>query len=168
MTSRQSVRRALCTAVLAPALCLAAPVFLAPSAHAQPVLHAAAAEECAQDDQACKDQQEAQKIEDQQKETEAAAGKAGQTIKDVGKQIDACKPGSAECMGKLTGSGMGEKEGIADMTETVHGFKGEPVNNAASVVAATCSGFPALLPPGSSDNSQSAFPVDQLCSLLGS
>ncbi|MFE3249306.1 hypothetical protein [Streptomyces sp. NPDC059209] len=168
MTARVTVRRALFAAVLAPALCVVAPSFLANPAHAQSVRYVAPAEECAADDKACKDKEDARQIDEQQKETEAAADKAGETIKDVGKQIDACKPGSGECMTKLTGPGMGEKEGIADMTGTIDDFRGEPANNASAVVTSTCSGFAASLPAGSADDSRSPFPVDQLCSLLDS
>ncbi|MER7533697.1 hypothetical protein ABTX77_02780 [Streptomyces sp. NPDC097704] len=143
------------------------------AALALPMTSAAHAEECKPDDQACLDKEanakEAKKIEEQQKKTQEAAGKADKDIKDVGKKIDECPPGSDSCMGKLTsGQGAAEEKGVKDMTETISTFEPEPTDNAQSAVTSTCADFPGSLPQGSGDPGQSPFPVDQLCSLLGS
>ncbi|MGW5780734.1 hypothetical protein [Streptomyces sp. NPDC003863] len=143
------------------------------AALALPTASVAHAEECKPDDQACLDKEanakEAKEIEEKQKKTEEAAGKAGEDIKDVGKKLDECPPSSASCMGKLTsGKGGAEEKGVADMTETISTFEPEPAGNAQSAVTSTCADFPGSLPQGSADPGQSPFPVDQLCSLLGS
>ncbi|WP_406367460.1 hypothetical protein [Streptomyces sp. NBC_00645] len=179
MTSRPTLRRALRAGAFALTVSSAAlgalasavvPAHALPTGH--PLAHTAAAEECAPDDQACKDQQanadEAKKIEEEQKKTQEAAGKAEQTISDVGKKIDECPPGSSACMEKLTGSGTAEKDGITAMTGTISGFQTEPAGNAGAAVTSTCTDFPASLPQGSTTPGQSPFPVAQLCSLLGS
>ncbi|HEY8987175.1 MAG TPA: hypothetical protein VIU15_47365 [Streptomyces sp.] len=156
--------RFLCACALALAVCTGA--YVSP-AHAAPLLAA----ECAENDQPCKDNEanaaEADKIEDQQKKTEADAANAQKQIDAVGKQLDACKPGSSECMEKLSGSGAAEKQGIADMKDTISGFRTEPGDNASSTSSTICSGFAATL-PASADADQSPFPAGQLCSLLGS
>ncbi|MHC5902779.1 hypothetical protein ACVNF4_02515 [Streptomyces sp. S6] len=154
--------RFLCACALALAVCTGA--HMSP-AYAVPV---AAASECAPDDEQCNDDEaSAQKIEDQQKKTEADAANAQKQIDAVGKQLDACKPGSSECMEKLSGSGAAEKQGVADMKDTISGFKTEPGNNASSTSSTVCSDFAATL-PASADPEQSPFPAGQLCSLLGS
>ncbi|MFD9420512.1 hypothetical protein ACFWC9_38305 [Streptomyces goshikiensis] len=180
MNPRTSARRALSTALLAASLSLAAPAFLAAPAHADltdPVgyaWHPAAgtpAEDCAPDDQTCKDRKEVEeqeaKVEEKQKETEEDAKKAEKTIEDVGKKLEECEPGSSSCMEGLTGPGMGEKQGITDMTGTIEDFKPGPAGDASAAVTSTCSDFVASLPTGSADDSQSPFPVAQLCALLG-
>ncbi|MGW1030606.1 hypothetical protein ACWD4Z_00290 [Streptomyces antibioticus] len=171
MTPRASARRVLRTAVLASALSLAVPVLLAPPAHARPPSSLAPAEECAPDDQACKDEQEnteqAQKVEEQQQKTQEDAEKADQTIKDVGRRLEECRPGNSACMDQLAGPGMGEKQGVTDMTATVKGFEPGPAGEASAAVTATCSGFPGSLPAGSADPGRSPFPVSRLCALLG-
>ncbi|MER5931821.1 hypothetical protein [Streptomyces sp. NPDC002054] len=180
MNPRTSARRALSAALLAASLSLAAPAFLAAPAHAQQAgyefpgvlgVPAAPTEDCAPDDQACKDQKENEEqekeVEEQQKETEEDAKKAEKTIEDVGKQLEECKPGSSSCMEGLTGPGMGEKQGIADMTSTIKGIEHGPAGDATAAVTSTCSGFLASLPAGSTDAAQSPFPVSQLCALLG-
>ncbi|WP_416969633.1 hypothetical protein [Streptomyces sp. 4F14] len=150
-------RRFLCACALALAVCSTA--YVSP-AHAVAV----AASECAPEDEACKDSEAAaQKVEDQQKKTEEGAANAQKQIDAVGKQIQECEPGSSECMEKLSGSGAAEKQGIADMKDTISGFRTEPADNASSTSTTVCSGFAATLPAG-----ESPFPNDQLCSLLGS
>ncbi|MFE7600956.1 hypothetical protein [Streptomyces sp. NPDC057494] len=156
---KASARRALAAAVLAAALGLP----LAPTAYA---------EECKPDDQACLDKEanakEAKEIEEKQKKTEEAAGQADKDIKDVGKKIDACPPGSSTCMGTLTGGkGAAEEKGLEKMTGTIDRYRPEPAENASQAVSSTCESFPASLPQGSTDPGQSPFPVSQLCSLLG-
>ncbi|MER5412207.1 hypothetical protein [Streptomyces virginiae] len=195
MNPRTSARRALSAALLAASLSLAAPAFLTAPAYAQPAGHklpnpldvpnlldilrvsgapaalAAPTEDCAPDDQACKDRKEneeqEQKVEEKQKETEEDAKKAEKTIEDVGKKLKECEPGSSSCMEGLTGPGMGEKQGITDMTGTIKDFKPGPAGDASSAVTSTCADFLASLPAGSADDSQSPFPVAQLCALLG-
>ncbi|WP_301364383.1 hypothetical protein [Streptomyces xanthophaeus] len=174
MNPRTSARRALSAALLASALSLAAPTLLTAPAHAEPPGYpalSAPAEECAADDQACKDRKENEeqekKVEEQQKETEEDAKKAEKTIEDVGKKLEECKPGSSSCMEGLTGPGMGEKQGVTDMTSTIKDFKPGPAGDASAAVTSTCSGFLASLPTGSADDAQSPFPVSQLCALLG-
>ncbi|MFB6581211.1 MULTISPECIES: hypothetical protein [unclassified Streptomyces] len=195
MNPRTSARRALSTALLAASLSLSAPAFLAAPAHAQPagfevpdaldvpsplnILSAPGAsvtaevptEDCAPDDQACKDRKEEEEqekeVEEKQKETEEDAKKAEKTIEDVGKKLEECEPGSSSCMEGLTGPGMGEKQGVTDMTSTVKGFKPGPAGDASAAVTSTCSDFVASLPAGSANDSQSPFPVAQLCALLG-
>ncbi|MFB6841701.1 hypothetical protein [Streptomyces sp. NPDC056361] len=157
---KASARRALTVAVLAAALALP----LAPVAYA---------EECKPDDQACLDKEanakEAKEIEEQQKKTQEAAGKADKDIKDVGKKLDECPPSSDSCMGKLTsGKGAAEEKGLEDMTETIDTYEPEPADNAQAAVTSTCTSFPGSLPQGSTDPGKSPFPVDQLCTLLGS
>ncbi|MFF0429191.1 hypothetical protein ACFYUJ_33055 [Streptomyces sp. NPDC004520] len=157
---KASPRRALGAVLLAAALAL-------------PMASVAHAEECKPDDQACLDKEanakEAKEIEEQQKKTKEAAGQADKDIKDVGKKLDECPPGSDSCMGKLTsGQGAAEEKGVKDMTETISTFEPEPTGNAQSAVTSTCADFPGSLPQGSADPGQSPFPVDQLCSLLGS
>ncbi|MFE2014106.1 hypothetical protein [Streptomyces sp. NPDC059491] len=159
-TPKASARRVLTAALLAAALAL-------------PLASVAHAEECKPDDQACLDKeanaQEAKEIEEQQKKTQEAAGQADKDIKDVGKKLDECPPGSASCMGRLTGGkGAAEEKGLADMTDTITTYEPEPADNAQTAVTSTCSAFPGTLPQGSTDPGQSPFPVDQLCSLLGS
>ncbi|MFF4433676.1 hypothetical protein ACFYZ4_31540 [Streptomyces sp. NPDC001513] len=142
-----------------------------PWAPAAPTVPIVPIEDCAPDDQACKDRKEAeeqeQKVEEKQKETEEDAEKAEKTIEDVGKKLEECEPGSSSCMEGLTGPGMGEKQGITDMTGTVKGFKPGPAGDATTAVTSTCADFLASLPAGSADDSQSPFPVAQLCALLG-
>ncbi|MFD7079007.1 hypothetical protein [Streptomyces sp. NPDC059918] len=192
MNPRTSARRALSTALLAASLSLASPAFLTAPAHAQPAgfevpdaldtpsllevlglpgTPAVPTEDCAPDDQACKDRKEneeqEQKVEEKQKETEEDAKKAEKTIEDVGKKLEECEPGSSSCMEGLTGPGMGEKQGVADMTETIKEFKPGPAGDASAAVTSTCSDFLASLPAGSAGDSQSPFPVSQLCALLG-
>lgn len=132
---------------------------------AVPVVPVVSAEECKPDDQACKDAQEEQKIEDQQKKTQAAAEDTQKQIDAVGKKLKECEPGSSECMEKLSGSGAAEKQGISDMKDTISGFKTEPGDNASSTSSGICSGFASTLPSGAGET---PVPVDQMCSLLGS
>ncbi|WP_318207548.1 MULTISPECIES: hypothetical protein [unclassified Streptomyces] len=156
---KASARRVLTAAVLAAALALP----LAPTAYA---------EECKPDDQACLDKEanakEAKEIEEQQKKTQEAAGKAEKDIKDAGKKLDECPPGSSSCMEKLAGKGGREEDGFKDMNTTISTYRPEPADNASQAVESTCTAFPASLPQGSSDPGQSPFPASQLCSLLGS
>ncbi|MFE0653112.1 hypothetical protein ACFVZH_31550 [Streptomyces sp. NPDC059534] len=157
---KASARRVLTAAVLAAALAL-------------PMTAVAHAEECKPDDQACQDKEanakEAKEIEEQQKKTQEAAGKADKDIADVGKKLDECPPGSSSCMGKLTGGkGAAEEKGLAEMTTTISTYEPEPTDNAQTAVTSTCTAFPASLPQGSDGQGQSPFPVSQLCSLLGS
>ncbi|MFI5746993.1 hypothetical protein ACIBBE_13845 [Streptomyces sp. NPDC051644] len=171
---RPVLRAAVLTSALA--LSTALPVFgLASPAYAQSVTAvrgAAPAEECKPDDQACKDREsnakEAAEIEKAQEKNQAAAVQADKDIKEAGEKLKECPPGSASCMEKLTGKGEREEGGISDMTGTIDSFKPDPSDNAASAVESTCADFPASLPAGAADDSQSAFPVSQLCSLLGS
>ncbi|GAV38832.1 hypothetical protein [Streptomyces acidiscabies] len=152
-------RRFLCACALALAVCSAA---YASPAHAVAV----AASECAPDDEQCNDDEaSAQKIEEQQKKTEADAAKAQGQIDAVDKQLKECAPGSSECMTKLAGAGTSEKKGVEEMTSTIKGFKTEPGDNASSTSTGVCSGFTATLPGGAGET---PFPADQLCSLLGS
>ncbi|MER6098230.1 hypothetical protein ABT154_20685 [Streptomyces sp. NPDC001728] len=156
---KASARRVLTATVLAAALALP----LATGAHA---------EECKPDDQACQDKEnnaeQAKKIEEDQKKTKEAAGKADKDIKDAGKKLDECPPDSSSCMGKLTGGKEAAAEqGLKDMTDTISSNEPEPANNAAQAVTSTCEAFPGSLPQGSTDPGRSPFPVDQLCGLLG-
>ncbi|WP_411109986.1 hypothetical protein [Streptomyces sp. c-19] len=161
--SKASPRRVLTVALLAAALAL-------------PLAPAAYGEECKPDDQVCQDQQdkeanakEAKKIEEQQKKNQEAATEADKDIKAAEKKLEECPPDSSSCMSKLTGGkGAAEEKGLKDMTETISSNKPEPANNAAQAVTSTCASFPGSLPQGSTDPGQSPFPVDQLCSLLGS
>ncbi|KND25808.1 hypothetical protein [Streptomyces acidiscabies] len=152
-------RRFLCACALALAVCSAA--YVSP-----PHAVAVAASECAPDDEQCNDDEaSAQKIEDQQKKTEADATKAQGQIDAVDKQLKECAPGSASCMEKLAGAGTDEKAGVKDMTATISGFKTEPGDNASSTSATVCSDFAATLPAGAGET---PIPNEQLCSLLGS
>ncbi|MFJ7493936.1 hypothetical protein ACIQZB_22415 [Streptomyces sp. NPDC097727] len=174
-------RRPLLRAVVltsALALSTALPVLgLAPAAYAQsgtPVRGVAPAEECKPDDQACKDREanakEAAEIEKAQKKNQDAADRTDKDIKAAGDKLKECPPGSASCMEKLTSNGTTDRaeSGISDMTGAIDSFKPDPSDNAASAVESTCADFPASLPAGAADDSHSAFPVSQLCSLLGS
>ncbi|WP_369146899.1 hypothetical protein [Streptomyces sp. R44] len=148
-------------------------VVLLAAALALPATSVAHAEECKPDDQACLDKEanakEAKEIEEKQKKNDEAAAKADKDIKAAGEKLKECPPGSSSCMGKLTGGkGADEEQGLKDMTETISTNKPEPGNNAAEAVTSTCASFPGSLPQGSTDPGQSPFPVDQLCSLLGS
>ncbi|MEX0171822.1 hypothetical protein [Streptomyces sp. LMG1-1-1.1] len=157
---KASARRVLTAAVLAATLAL-------------PMTSVAHAEECKPDDQACLDKEanakEAKEIEEQQKKTQEAAGKADKDIKAAGDKLEECPPGSSSCMSKLTGGkGAAEEQGLKDMTDTISSNEPEPGNNAAEAVTSTCESFPGSLPQGSTDPGRSPFPVDQLCTLLGS
>ncbi|MFJ5141896.1 hypothetical protein [Streptomyces sp. NPDC088707] len=156
---KTSARRVLTAAFLAAALALP----LAPTAYA---------EECKPDDQACLDKEanakEAEEIEEQQKKTQEAAGQADKDIKDAGKKLDECPPGSSSCMEKLAGKGGREEGGFKDMSTTLSTYRPEPADNASQAVESTCAAFPASLPQGASVPGQSPFPATQLCSLLGS
>ncbi|MER7947844.1 hypothetical protein ABTY59_10720 [Streptomyces sp. NPDC096079] len=156
----RKARRALGAVLLAAALAL-------------PTAAVAQAEECKPDDQACLDKEanakEAKEIEEKQKKNEEAATQADKDIKAAGEKLKECPPGSSSCMDKLTGGkGAAEEQGLEDMTETISSNRPEPGNNAAEAVTSTCASFPGSLPQGSTDPGRSPFPVDQLCSLLGS
>ncbi|MFB7448941.1 hypothetical protein [Streptomyces sp. NPDC056194] len=143
------------------------------AALALPVTSVAHAEECKPDDQACLDKEanakEAKAIEEKQKKNEEAAGQADKDIKAAGEKLKECPPDSSSCMGRLTGGkGAAEEKGLQDMKDTISSNETEPSNNAAQAVTSTCESFPGTLPQGSADPGQSPFPVDQLCSLLGS
>ncbi|WP_393061971.1 hypothetical protein [Streptomyces sp. LN549] len=175
-TARRALRAAAVLSAFAVAAalpvtgCLSAAYAQSPAAHAAtvPLLPAA---ECEPDDQACKDREandkEAAEIEKEQQKTQAAADQADKDIEAAGEKLKECPPGSASCMEKLTGKGEREENGVSDMNGTIHSFEPDPSDNAASAVESTCTGFPASV-PGGADDSQSAFPVSQLCSLLGS
>ncbi|MFF0436412.1 hypothetical protein ACFYU9_29885 [Streptomyces sp. NPDC004327] len=157
-----SVRRVLGAAVLASALLLSG-------------ASVAAAEECKPDDQACIDKEtndnEAKEIAADKKKTKESADKADKGIKDIGKDLEKCKPGESSgdtCMSGLAKGNNGEQKGMDDMTQTVGNFQPDPKDNAQSAVTTTCHDFPASLPAGSTDPGTSPFPVSQLCSLLGS
>ncbi|MFJ7779370.1 hypothetical protein [Streptomyces yangpuensis] len=172
MKPHTPLRRALCSTFLAASLSVTALALAAPArAHPQPGGHLAPVAECAPDDQACKDREkdaeQEKEVEERQNKTDEDAKKADQTIKDVGKQLEECKPGAGSCMDGLTGPGMGEKQGITDMTSTIKENKAGPAGDASEAVTSTCSHFPASLPAGSADSTQSPFPVAQLCALLG-
>ena len=165
---KASPRRATSTAaLLAATLALALAPVLVPALTS--VAHGA---ECQPEDQACKDKEnnaaEAKEIEEQQKKTQEAAGKAGKDIEKVGSDLKECPPGSSSCMEKLAGKGGREEDGFKGMNTTITENKPEPADNAAQAVESTCAAFPASLPQGSSDPGQSPFPASQLCSLLGS
>lgn len=149
----------------------AQPSYAQPAAAHSAGTHLRPGAECEPEDQACKDREandkEAAEIEKEQQKTQEAAGRADEDIKTAGEKLKECPPGSASCMEKLTGKGEREEGGISDMTGTIDSFQPDPADNAASAVDSTCADFPASL-PGGSDDSQSAFPVSQLCSLLGS
>ncbi|MFD0077510.1 hypothetical protein ACFVIY_34275 [Streptomyces sp. NPDC127166] len=143
------------------------------AALALPVTSAAHADECKPDDQACLDKEanakEAKAIEEKQKKNEEAAGQADKDIKAAGEKLKECPPDSSSCMGRLTGGkGAAEEKGLQGMKDTISSNETEPSNNAAQAVTSTCESFPGTLPQGSADPGQFPFPVDQLCSLLGS
>ncbi|ALO11445.1 hypothetical protein AQF52_5852 [Streptomyces venezuelae] len=165
--TKASPRRALSAAVRATVLASVLALTLAPA-----LTSVAYGAECKPEDQACKDQEaneaEAKEIDEQQKKTQEAATKADKDIKDAGKKLEECPPGSAACMEKLAGKGSREEDGLREMTTTVSEYQPEPADNAAQAVESTCAAFPASLPQGSSDPGQSPFPASQLCALLGS
>lgn len=163
-----SVRRVLGAALLASALVLS-------GGAAATAASVAFAEECKPDDQECLDKEtnanEAKEIAAEKKKTKESATQADKDIKEIGKDLEKCKPGSSgadACMSGLAKGNNGEQKGMDDMTAAVNGFKPETTSNAAEVGSATCADFPASLPAGSADPGLSPFPVSQLCSLLGS
>ncbi|MFE9860300.1 hypothetical protein [Streptomyces sp. NPDC005780] len=177
-TARRTLRAATVLSAFAVATALPAAVGLCAAYAQPPAAYTAGAAplrpaECEPEDQACKDREandkEAAEIEKEQQKTQEAAGQADKDIEAAGEKLKECPPGSASCMEKLTGKGKGEREegGISDMTGTIDSFQPDPTDNAAPAVKSTCTDFPASL-PGGNDDSQSAFPVSQLCSLLGS
>lgn len=143
-----------------------------PAALGGPAAAPAYAAECEPEDQACLDKEanekEAKEIEEQQKKTQEAAGKADKDIQAAGDKLKECPPDSSSCMGRLTGGkGAAEEKGVKDMTATISSYRPEPADNAAQAVTSTCDSFPGSLPKGSTEPGRSPFPVDQLCSLLG-